>query len=112
MSTLKYIARTYADEIRDGIAWVIVWKTGKSWHAEAVWLDPETEKFEVELDDLDMANQILEADPKAVMLNGYYCRGFWEDMGLKDIEASIRWHYENGCNLLKNSDAFPSELTE
>lgn len=39
MAALHEIARQYADEIRDGIAWVIIWKTGRSWHAESVWLE-------------------------------------------------------------------------
>ena len=38
MAALHEIARQYAEEIRDGIAWVIIWKTGRSWHAESVWL--------------------------------------------------------------------------
>lgn len=36
MAALHEIARQYAEEIRDGIAWVIIWKTGRSWHAESV----------------------------------------------------------------------------
>lgn len=47
MAALHEIARQYADEIRDGIAWVIIWKTGRSWHAESVWqlMDELTERF-------------------------------------------------------------------
>ena len=60
MAALNTIARDYADEIRDGIAWVIVWKTGRSWNATAVWLDPDTD------------TEVLAQDPGAVMLNGYY----------------------------------------
>ena len=71
MAALNTIARDYADEIRDGIAWVIVWKTGRSWNATAVWLDPDTDTFEP--DDLDTAREVLAQDPGAVMLNGYYC---------------------------------------
>lgn len=53
MAALHEIARQYADEIRDGIAWVIIWKTGRSWHAESVWLNPDSDTFE--LDDLSTA---------------------------------------------------------
>lgn len=76
MAALNEIARNYADEIRDGIAWVLVWKTGRSWNATAVWLDAETDTFEP--DDLDTAREILKQDPNAVMLNGYYCGHFGE----------------------------------
>lgn len=39
MASLKEIAREYRDEIMDGIAWVAIWKTGRSWNAKAFWLN-------------------------------------------------------------------------
>lgn len=33
MAALNKVASYFADEIRDGIAWVIIWKTDRSWHA-------------------------------------------------------------------------------
>lgn len=110
MAALTTIAREEADTIREGIAWLIIWKTGRSWHAEAVWLNTDDDTFELE--DLDTARKALEEDPNAVMLNGYYCGHFWEDMSAAEIEAGIRWHYENGYNLLKDSAAFPPEPIE
>lgn len=76
MAALHEIARQYAEEIRDGIAWVIIWKTGRSWHAESVWLNQDSDTFELE--DLSTATEILEQDPNAVMVNGYYCGHFGE----------------------------------
>lgn len=107
MAALNTIARDYADEIRDGIAWVIVWKTGRSWNATAVWLDPDTDTFEP--DDLDTAREVLAQDPGAVILNGYYCGHFGEDMTVAELADGIRWHYENGYNTLDGSTAFPAE---
>ena len=107
MAALHEIARQYAEEIRDGIAWVIIWKTGRSWHAESVWLNQDSDTFELE--DLSTATEILEQDPNAVMVNGYYCGHFGENMTIAELEAGILWHYEGGCNLLKNSTAFPPE---
>ena len=46
------------------------------------------------------------------MLNGYYCGHFGEDMTVAELAAGIRWHYENGYNLLDASTAFPPELME
>ena len=99
MAALHEIARQYAEEIRDGIAWVIIWKTGRSWHAESVWLNQDSDTFELE--DLSTATEILEQDPNAVMVNGYYCGHFGENMTIAELEAGILWHYEGGCNLLK-----------
>lgn len=104
MATLRTIAREEADTIRDGIAWLIVWKTSRSWHAESVYLRVEDDTFEP--GDLDRVREILKADPNAVMVNGYYCGHLGEDMTTEDIELGLRWHYENGCNRLEGSTAF------
>ena len=110
MAALNKVASYFADEIRDGIAWVIIWKTARSWHGYAAWLDPDTEAFEP--DDLKKAREVLAEDPNAVMLNGYYCGHFGEDMNALEIAAGIRWHYENGYNLLSDSTALPDEPAE
>lgn len=110
MAALNKVAGYFADEIRDGIAWVIIWKTGRSWHGKAVWLNCDDDTFERE--DMDDVRKILEADPNAVMLNGYYCGHFGEDMTAAEIAAGIRWNYESGHNLLSDSTAFPPEPME
>lgn len=110
MAALNAIAREWADELREGIAWVIVWKTGRSWNAQAVWLNCDDDTFEPE--DLELARKVLEQDPNAVMLNGYYCGHFGEDMTVAELAAGIRWHYDNGYNQLDGSTAFPPEPME
>ena len=110
MAALNEVAKEFSDEIRDGIAWVIIWKIGRSWHGYAAWLDPDTETFEP--DDLEKVREVLSTDPNAVMLNGYYCGHFGEDMNMLELAAGIRWHYENGYNLLSDSTALPDEPAE
>ena len=110
MAAVNIIAKEWADELRDGIAWLIVWKTGRSWNAQAVWLSPDNDNFESE--DLELARKVLEQDPKAIMINGYYCGHFGEDMTVTELAAGIRWHYENGYNLLSDSAAFPLKPME
>ena len=105
MAALREIARCYADEIREGIAWVIIWKIGRSWNATAVWLNCDTNTFEPH--DYATAHEALECDPNAIMINGYYCGHFGEDMSVSELIVGIRWHYEHGYNLLKDSLAFP-----
>jgi len=107
MAAISAIAREWAEEIRDGIAWLIVWKAGRSWDAQAVWLNIDDDTFEPE--DMGLVRDVLKQDPRAVMVNGYYCGHFGKDMTLAELANGIRWHYENGCNLLKNSAAFPPE---
>lgn len=100
MAALKEVARNVAEEIRDGIGWVIVYKVGRSWHSLTLWSDVASDEWETE--DLNDALGILKVDAGAVLLNGYYCGHFAEDMSADEIAAGIRWHYENGYNLLAN----------
>lgn len=102
MAALKEIAREYADEIRDGIGWLIVYRTGRSWHALTVWSDLSNNEWET--DDINDALEALRLDPRAVALNGYYL-GRFGDMTIDDIAAGIRWHYERGTNALSADDA-------
>lgn len=101
MAALKEIAREYASEIRDGIGWVIVYRTGRSWHALTVWSDLGNNEWET--DDINDALEALRLDPRAVALNGYYL-GRFGDMTIDDIAAGIRWHYERGTNALADDD--------
>ena len=39
MAALRDIARDFAAEIRDGIGWTIVYRTGRSWNALTIWSD-------------------------------------------------------------------------
>lgn len=102
MAALKEIAREYAAEIRDGIGWVIVYRTGRSWNALTVWSDLGNNEWET--DDINDALEALRLDPRAVVLNGYYL-GHFGDMTIDDIAAGIRWHYERGTNALADDDA-------
>lgn len=83
MASLKEIAREYRDEIMDDIAWVAIWKTGRSWNAKAFWLNLETERIEDE--EMEEAREIVEG---------------------------IRFMYENEYNLLANNTAYAEEEQE
>lgn len=98
MAALKDIARDFAAEIRDGIGWTIMYRTGRSWNALTIWSDIWNGEWET--DDLNDAIGILKADPDAVIVNGYYCGHFGEGMTIDEIAAGIRWHYEGGHNRL------------
>lgn len=99
MAALKDIARDVADVIREGIGWVIVYRAGRSWRSTTIFSDIGAEKWETKA--LDEALAVLKVDPDAVLLNGYYCGHFGEDMTVTEIAAGIRWHYERGyCRLI------------
>lgn len=98
MANLKKIARDFAAEIRGGIGWTVVYRTGRSWNAATIWSD--IGNGEIEVDDLNEAVRVLEMDPNAVVLNGHYCGHLGEEMTVDEIAAGIRWNYENGYNRL------------
>lgn len=76
MAALRDIARDFATEIRDGIGWTIVYRTGRSWNALTIWSDIWNGEWET--DDLNDAIGILKADPDAVIVNGYFFSYFPE----------------------------------
>ena len=68
------------------------------WNALTIWSDIWNGEWET--NDLNDAIGILKADPDAVIVNGYYCGHFGEDMTIDEIADGIRWHYEGGRNRL------------
>lgn len=59
MAALRDIARDFAAEIRDGIGWTIVYRTGRSWNALTIWSDIWNGEWET--NDLNDAIGILKA---------------------------------------------------
>ena len=47
MASLRDTVKDYQEELRDGIAWVAFWKTGRSWNAEY---------FHLEMSDIPLQN--------------------------------------------------------
>ena len=103
MAGLREIAKEYRDEIMDGIAWVAIWKTGKSWNAKDFWLDMEFDKIKPE--EMSEARDIVAEDENAIFINEYYCAHMGNG-SIQDIVAGIKGFYENGYNTLKDSSAY------
>ena len=103
MASLREIAREYKDEIMSGIAWVAIWKTGRSWNARVFWLNSDAEKIECE--EMEEARAIVAADENAIFINEYYTAHMGEGK-LDEIMDGIRYMYEEGYNLLKDSAAY------
>lgn len=106
MAGIREIAREYRDEIMNGIAWVAIWKTGKSWNARAFWLNTDTDMIEDE--DMQEARDIVAADANAIFINEYYC-AHMGDGKLEEIVSAIRFFYEEGWNTLADSTAYRAE---
>lgn len=98
MASLKEAARSVISEARDGICWIAVYKDGRSWNAECVWIDyDERSKCFQNVDSEDVARccEILSIDPDAVLVNGYYCNiGPLEEMTVQTLADGLRFQYE------------------
>lgn len=109
MASLREEARWVLDDARNGIAWIAVWKTGRSWHCVPFYATEYVERnrltgaeahFEIDADDLAELRKILAEDPEAILVNGYYRNiGSLEDMTLDSLVDGLRWQYGKGGNL-------------
>ncbi len=100
--------------ITDGIAWVAFWKTGRSWNAEDFHLELGETLYPK---DRRRSEKIKQADPAAVVVNGYYSGYLGEDRNLDELTAGVRRHYENGYSNIgefieAHDDRLPPELIE
>ncbi len=114
MASLRDTVKDYQKELRDGIAWVAFWKTGRSWNAEYFHLEMGDILYP---EDRSRMEEIKQADPAAVVVNGYYSGYLGEDMSLDELTAGVRRHYENGYSNIgefieAHDDRLPPELIE
>ena len=114
MASLRDTVKDYQEELRDGIAWVAFWKTGRSWNAEYFHLEMGDYLYP---EDRSRMEEIKQADPTAVVVNGYYSSYLGEDMSLDELTAGVRRHYENGYSNIGefievHDDRLPPELIE
>ena len=114
MASLRDTVKDYQEELRDGIAWVAFWKTGRSWNAEYFHLEMSDYIYP---EDRSRMEEIKQADPAAVVVNGYYSGYLGEDRNLDELTAGVRRHYENGYSNIgefieAHDDRLPPELIE
>ena len=114
MASLRDTVKDYQEELRDGIAWVAFWKTGRSWNAEDFHLELGDTLYP---EDRSRIEEIKQADPAAVVVNGYYSGYLGEDRNLDELTAGVRRHYENGYSNIgefieAHDDRLPPELIE
>ena len=99
MANLRDTVKDYQEELRDGIAWVAFWKTGRSWNAEYFHLEMGDILYP---EDRSRMEEIKQTDPAAVVVNGYYSGYLGEDMSLDELTAGVRRHYETDIAISGN----------
>lgn len=102
MASLKNIVKEEYSTIADGIAWVAIYKEGRSWKCNYFYPDSGSYDDGYVFTDEDMKElqNISETDPNAIFINGYYM-GFGEDFTLREMEQRILWMYTTRINQLR-----------
>lgn len=110
MASLRTMVGRFRNELREGVAYVAFWKNGRSWNAEAFWLDPgyfEDYGDAIEDDDAREMRQIINTDPNAIIVNGYEScpfKDYGADEGASSVDfmmRHIKWRYEDHrCQLV------------
>ena len=100
MASLRDMVSEYQDDLRNGIAWLAFWREGRSWQAEAFHLDLDDTLYP---EDRARLAEIQAADPRAVVVNGYYSGYLGEEMNVAELVAGVRHHYDNGLTILSHS---------
>lgn len=103
MASLREAARNVLNEASEGIAWILVYKRGRSWTTESLYLDynDRTHRFTLEKDQIDYFKSVLGDDNGAVLCNGYYDNlGDLENMTLASLMDGIQYQYNNRHNLV------------
>ena len=114
MASLRDMVSEYQDDLRNGIAWLAFWREGRSWQAEAFHLDLDDTLYP---EDRARLAEIQAADPRAVVVNGYYSGYLGEEMNVAELSAGVRHHYDNGLNNIApfmeaHSDELPPDVLE
>ena len=114
MASLRDMVSEYQDDLRNGIAWLAFWREGRSWQAEAFHLDLDDTLYP---EDRARLAEIQAADPRAVVVNGYYSGYLGEEMNVAELVAGVRHHYDNGLNTIgpfmeAHSDELPPDVLE
>ena len=114
MASLRDVVSEYQDDLRNGIAWLAFWREGRSWQAEAFHLDLDDTLYP---EDRARLAEIQAADPRAVVVNGYYSGYLGEEMNVAELAAGVRHHYDNGLNNIApfmeaHSDELPPDVLE
>lgn len=102
MASLKEQIRYYRDELCEGIAWVAIYKKGRSWEMRCFWQEDGSYEDGLVFSSEDYAElvEISKIDHKAICINGYY-NGLGADFTLAEIEGKVLYFYDGRMNQLQ-----------
>lgn len=95
--TARELATLYKDELREGIAWLAIYKIGRRYMAHAFWLESNDMPSDEDIEDL---KKILFVDKNAVVINGYYNAPFAYDTPINFLSSRIIYNYKHQIDKL------------
>lgn len=96
MASIRVEAQDVLDIARDGIGWIALWKSGRSWNTMTFWPDI-TSDGNLEFDDFDLEGleNIAAIDRRAILVNGYHHNlGDTTCMNRDSLADFLRWQYD------------------
>lgn len=96
--SIRSTAQWLKDDAQDGIAWLVLWRDGRGWGWDTIYLEEKTDGSVVldYEDDLERLKEIQKKDPKAIIVNGYiHNLGVMDGHVTRDdLAAALRWQYD------------------
>lgn len=96
MASLRKIASENLDAVKDGIAWIAIWKKGRSWFGKTFFPDysPQNDGISFCAEDLKELELIKDADANACLLNAeYHNLGGMDTMTAQTLALMLEWQY-------------------
>lgn len=98
MASIRAVAKEWINEAREGIAWIAIWKDGKSWDGYAYYPE-DVNRDGVPTwgtEDKEELREIAVKDGNAILVNAYWHNlGSVEDMTIETLANALRWQYED-----------------
>lgn len=115
MASIKKIAKEVIEDARDGIAWIAIWKTGRSWNGCAYYPE-DIDRNGVPTwgeEEMTELKEIAKTDKNAIVVNAYWHNlGSVEEMTVESLANALRWQYGDVSANLITDYAFMDEKQE
>ena len=101
MAALKDVIKAEYEVISDGMAWVVIYKNGRSWESATFWEeDNYGDCVDFCKEDIEEMKTIAQIDSNAICINGYQM-GFGYDLSRAQTENKVLWMYSSHLNQLR-----------
>lgn len=96
--SIRSAAQWLKDDAQDGIAWLVLWRDGRGWGFDTVYPEEKQDGAIIldDADDLERLKDIKQADPRAIIVNGYkHNLGVFDGHVTRDdLATALRWQYD------------------